>query len=136
MTAVLPDTIITTAGTVTSAAFDLRNGGRPPLNLSAALKFTYGSGGTSINVYVQTSFDGGSTWQDVISFTQITTANSKQFSNVGRTNKLAPVAQQDGALAAGSANDGFVGPLWRVKVVSVGTYAGSSTLHVDLFGGY
>lgn len=132
--ALMPATVITAAGTVTSSVLDLKaNGQKLPLNLLAFLKVVYGSGGTSINVYVQTSINGAD-WEDVISFTQVTTASSKQVANINRQTKVAPAATTDGSLAAGSANDGVFGTLWRVKVVSVGTYAGNTTVEVDIVG--
>jgi hypothetical protein len=49
---------------------------------------------------------------------------------------LTPVTTQytptDGALAANTAKDGVLGTQYRVKYSSTGTYAGNTTLNVDI----
>ena len=49
------------------------------INASFEAIFTYGSGGTSADVYVQTSFDGGTTWVDICNFHFTTASASKLF---------------------------------------------------------
>lgn len=93
--------------------------------------FTYGSGGTSADAYVQTSLDSGATWTDVVNF-HFTTASARFIYNLsGLTPKTTEVVPTDGALAANTSLDGVVGPLWRVKYTTVGTYAASTTLTID-----
>lgn len=134
VSSLLPATVITTAGTLISQTFDLKaNAMKLPLNLAAQANLTYGSGGTTIAVYIQTSFDQGATWCDVINFA-FTTANLRQIGNVNRQTAVVPVAATDGSLASNTKNDGVVGRLWRAKVVSTGTYAGNTTLVVDILG--
>lgn len=131
----LPPTVITTAATVVGPVVDLKlNQQKLPLNLSCLLKFTYGSGGTNVSVFVQTSFDGGTTWVDVISFTQLLLASAKQVASVNRQANQAPFAATDGSMAQTTAKDGVFGSQWRVKIISTGTYAGNTTLEVDAFG--
>lgn len=71
----------TTTGT--STAFDTGD----LISLLAALDITAASGTTpTLDVKLQTSFDGGSTWVDVASFAQATNASGDQtklFSGVG-----------------------------------------------------
>lgn len=130
----LPATVITVAGTLLSQVFDVHaNSQKLPLNLAAQANLTYGSGGTTIDVYVQTSFDQGVTWCDVMNF-HFTTASLREISNVNRQTAVVPAAATDGTLAANTKNDGVVGRLWRAKVVSTGTYAGGTTLTVDILG--
>jgi hypothetical protein len=96
--------------------------------------FTYGSGGTSVDVYVQTSFDGGLTWCDVIHFAQLTTANARFLASVAETAiGAAPIAATDGTLTVNTMNAGLFGSWWRTKYTVVGTYATNTTLRVDAF---
>lgn len=95
-------------------------------------KFVYGSGGTSADAWVQTSLDGV-TWVDVANF-HFTTASAIFVFNLS---SLTPVTTQytptDGTLAANTSKDGVIGPWWRVKYTTVGTYA-ATTMNVDLVG--
>lgn len=105
----------------------------PPRNLTAQAVFTYGSGGTSVDAYLQTSVDGGATWFDIANF-HFTTASAKALFNLS---SQTPVTTQfttptDGSLTANTSKDGLVGPLFRVKLMSVGTYAGGTTLRIDV----
>jgi hypothetical protein len=120
---------ITTAGTVVSGILQCRL--IPPL-ISFQAALAYGSGGTSINAYVQTSLDGGLTWNDVASF-GFTTASARSVMSIINAAALTPVTLTDGALAAGTALNIF-GSQWRTKTVSVGTYAGNTSLSVFLVG--
>jgi uncharacterized protein YjlB len=134
VTSLLPATVITAAGTLLSQTFDVKaNGQKLPLNLCAQAALVYGSGGTTIDVYVQTSFDQGATWCDVMNF-HFTTSSLREVGNVNRQTAVVPAAATDGSLASNTKNDGIVGRLWRAKVVSVGTYGGSTTLTVDILG--
>lgn len=94
--------------------------------------FVYGSGGTSADAWVQTSLDG-LTWTDVANF-HFTTASARFIFNLS---SLTPVTTEyvptDGTLASNTSKDGIVGPWWRVKYTTVGTYAGT-TMTVDLAG--
>lgn len=92
--------------------------------------FTYGSGGTSADAWVQTSVDGDD-WVDVANF-HFTTSTAKFLFNISA---LTPVTTEytptDGTLAANTCKDGVLGTLWRVKYTTVGTYAGGTVLRVD-----
>src|SRR5271155_619207 len=57
---------ITIAGTYTGNPFQFRTGSEAnnPLGLCAQKSFTYGSGGTSVDTFLQTSLDGGNSWCD------------------------------------------------------------------------
>ena len=125
---------ITTAVTAqTTAPFQFAKG-VPPGGVSIMIKVAYGSGGTTIAAWVQTSLDGGATWADVAAIAAVTTASVTSVFNVSTlTPKLTPIVLTDGSLAAGTAIDGIVGPLWRVKYTTTGTYAGT-TLTAELNG--
>lgn len=79
--------------------------------------------GDTLNVYVQHSPDGGTTWDDFVSFTQVLgNGGAKQYIAhwVADVTPTTPQhAPSDGALAAG-VKQGPVGPDWRVKWVIAG----------------
>jgi hypothetical protein len=95
--------------------------------------FTYGSGGTSVDAYVQTSLDGGGTWIDVAEF-HFTTASERYAYNLNSsTSVTSEYTATDGSLSANTAKDGIFGPQWRIKYSSVGTYAGGTSLRIDAY---
>jgi len=102
-----------------------------PTSICVQANLTYGSGGTTIDAYLQTSVDGGTTWIDIAQF-HFTTASARFVYNL---NSQTPVTTEytptDGTLAANTSKDGIVGPLYQVKLASVGTYAGT-TLRIDV----
>jgi hypothetical protein len=130
--------ITTAAAGVVGSVFQLR--GTPaqrnlPASLIAQANFAWGSGGTSLNVSVQTSLDGGGTWCDAVNFT-FATAVLRQVASVASTKIAAAdavVTATDGTLVANTVNDGIFGPLWRVRYSSVGTYGGNTTITVNAF---
>ena len=102
------------------------------LAASVQIKLAYGSGGTTLKVYVQTTLDQGATWVDV-SCSAFTTASATKVINLsGLTPKTTAATPTDGAMTDDTALDGVLGDRWRVKVTSTGTYAGSTTLSVRL----
>lgn len=122
---------ITTAGTVVGAVTPFAKLPHDAARyLAVQAVFTYGSGGTSAKAYVQTSLDGGTTWVDVASLA-FTTATATKVSAVSTSVALAAgVAPTDGTLTDNTILNGLVGDRVRVKLISVGTYAGSTTLVV------
>ncbi len=103
-----------------------------PVNLTVQATFAYGSGGATVDAYVQTTFDGGVTWQDVANF-HFTTAAAREIINLdAKTPVTTQVSGSDGALAANTAQDGILGPQLRVKYQSSGTYAGATSLRIDI----
>ena len=95
-------------------------------------KFDRGaSGGTAVKAYLQTTFDDGTTWQDVACIVFATTSAQKLIS-VAKDSKLAAVAGTDGTLADDTAN-AFFGQKWRLKMISTGTYVGPATLAAFIY---
>ena len=131
MTQLVLKTITTAVSALTSAP--LQTGGVAPQALTIQCNFTYGSGGTSADAWVQTSLDGGTTWVDIANF-HFTTSSLRAIYNLVA---ITPVATQytatDGSLTANTAKDGILGSLYRVKYTTVGTYAGGTTLQVDAY---
>ncbi len=128
----LPATVITTAVTgVTSTGNALVPSLAGATYLVALGKFVYGSGGTTAKFWIQTSYDGGLTWNDIMNHA-FTTASATKVSAVNAY--IAPAAQSgaqtDATLADGSIVNGIIGDRVRVKYTTTGTYAGSTTASV------
>jgi hypothetical protein len=129
----LVNATIAAAGTFTSPPWALPSQRTaPPLNLCAQKLFTYGAGGTSLDTFLQTSLDGGTTWADVVHWAQNTTSSdSRPFvANIQPAGaaQTAPVATTDGALTVNTISANLFGLWWRVKYVVVGTYTGGANL--------
>ena len=103
-----------------------------PRNLAVQFNFAYGSGGTSADVYLQTSLDSGNTWTDIANFHVTTSAARKAINLNAQTPVTTQVALTDGSISANTAQDGLLGPQFRCKYTIVGTYAGATTLTVDV----
>lgn len=123
----LGDIAITGAGTQTGTVVDGLDG-MTAVTLQARL--AYGSGGTKVSAYIQTSLDQGSTWVDIACITFGTAGATKIVNLSGLTPKTTEVTPADGALADDTCVDGVLGDRLRVKAVSTGTYAGSTVLSV------
>jgi hypothetical protein len=102
-----------------------------PRSMTIEAALAYGSDGTTIDAYVQTSLDGGVTWVDIANFHFTTAAKSAIYNLCRSTPKTTEVVPTDCSLASDSAVDGVLGPWFRVKYQSSGTYVGS-TLRVDI----
>lgn len=121
------DLAITTAATsICDPIIDLDG----MLGVSLTARLAYGSGGTSIKVFVQSSTNGGSTWRDVWCATFTTASADKGVNLSGLTPKTTAVLGTDGTLADDTVVDGILGDRLRCKVVTTGTYAGSTVLEV------
>jgi hypothetical protein len=86
----------------------------PPLSLSVEANFTYGCGGASVDAWLQTSLDGGTTWCDMAECS-FTTASAREGASIPSSTAITPVVATDGTLAANSINAGLFGARWRVK---------------------
>jgi hypothetical protein len=96
----------------------------PPENLTVQCNFVYGSGGATVDAYVQMSVDGGSTWVDVAEC-HFTTASLRELYDISSLPSVA---------SSRTAKGGMIG--WRVEYVSTGTYADGTMLQIDLQGGH
>src|SRR5438105_4544902 len=102
-----------------------------PRSLTIQATLTYGSGGTTTDVYVQTTLDGGVTWTDIANFHFTTSSARKVVNLTARTPVTSQVTPSDGAMSSNTAQDGVLGPQFRTKVTTTGTYGGSTSLRVD-----
>lgn len=97
-------------------------------------KFVYGSGGTTAKVWIQTSIDGGASWFDIANFA-FTTANANKLHVIGfnpATPFVAGTTPGAQALADNTILPGILGDRFRAVVTTTGTYAGGTTLTVDV----
>ena len=103
-----------------------------PRNVVVQGNFAYGSGGTTVDAYLQTSVDGGLTWIDIAQFHFTTSAARFVYNLNGQTSVTAEYTATDGSLGANTSKDGILGPQFRVKYSSTGTYAGATNLSIDV----
>jgi hypothetical protein len=103
-----------------------------PESATVQCNFTYGSGGTSADVWIQTSLDGGLTWTDIAECGFTTSTARKLYNLSGMTPVTTVYTPTDGTLTANTAKDGIIGTWYRAKWTTVGTYAGGTTLTIDV----
>jgi hypothetical protein len=104
----------------------------PPQSLTVHCNFVYGSGGETVDAYVQMSVDGGSKWGDVAGCHFTTTSLCELYDISSLPSAVSSHIATDGSLIANAANGGMIS--WRVVYVTTGTYAGGTTLQIDLQG--
>lgn len=121
------DLAVAAAGTTICDLVDSLDGMKA---VSLQARLAYGSGGTTIKAFVQTSLDQGATWVDVACFAFTTAGATKIVNLSAMTPKTTPAAPTDGALADDTCVDGIFGDRLRCKAVSVGVYGGSTVLSV------
>jgi hypothetical protein len=97
--------------------------------VSLIATFTYTSGGTTAKAYVQTSLDGGVTWQDIACFA-FTTAGATKRGHISRQQALAIAVPTTGTMADDSMAQGYLGDRLRVAFTTTGTYASGTSLQV------
>lgn len=98
--------------------------------VTAQFVFLYGADGTSVKAYLQTSFDNGTTWVDIMSFAATTTAITRLSSVRSSVAVAAIYTPTDATLTDNTIKDGLLGDRLRVKYTSVGTYSGATSLAV------
>ncbi|HEV2097417.1 MAG TPA: hypothetical protein VGR45_00670 [Stellaceae bacterium] len=140
----LPATTIAGAVSATVTPWVPLNG--TPRNLSCQANFIYGgSGGTNVDVFIQTSLDGKLTATDVAHF-QFGTLSARYGCNITTNSPLGtPLSSAtvpdkqtpnltltDGSMSANTAADGLLGPYIRVKYSSSGTYSAGTSVQVDV----
>lgn len=91
---------------------------------------TVAGGGTTAKAWVQTSFDGGTTWMDIANFA-ITTSSATRLFHLTPVAVTSIATPGDAALADNTAVNGFLGDRVRVKLTTTGTYTGASTFVIN-----
>lgn len=101
--------------------------------LAIEAKLAYGSAGTTLDVWIQTSLDAGNSWIDIAQFAFLVASLRTVHTVVmpaivaTRTN----VTPLDGTLGDNLIQDGILGDRIRSKITSTGTYAGGTILTVN-----
>lgn len=90
---------------------------------------TVSGGGTTCKVWVQTSFDFGVTWFDILSLA-FTNATLTKVGSIGAYIGATPATPTDGTLADNTANQGLLGSVVRLKITTTGVFTGATTLQV------
>jgi hypothetical protein len=130
--ALLINRVFTTAETATVSTNNIICHDDVPKNAVIQAAFTYGSGGTTLKAWVQTSLDFGTTWIDIYCFSVTQTSLVNVVNLSALTAVTTPYVSTDGTLTANTAKDGILGPMFRVKTTSTGTYATNTTLRIDM----
>lgn len=127
ITAALTDEVITEGNALGGAAqgFIDRLAGMESVTIFA--DFEYGSGGTSVLVYVQTSLNQSGDWIDIARI-DFATADAQKTVNLSAAAAAAVAAVA--ALSNEGKVDGVLGDRLRVKVTTTGTYAGNTSISV------
>lgn len=127
----LGDFTLTAAGTVTGDWVEDLDG---MLSALVSLRLAYGSGGTTVRAYVQVTPDDGTTVCDIACVLFGTAGEHALLNFSALTPKLTQVTPTDGTLADDTAVDGLLGTKMRLKIISTGTYSGSTVLSGRLTG--
>jgi hypothetical protein len=131
----LLNTTITTAVTaVVTQNFQIRPGPGGqflPTVMQLQGTWTYTSGGTTSDFWVQTSLDGGVSWVDVAHFGPNLTASTRLIVNVESAAGIATgYVATDGSFGTTGTTTtvagGIFGTMWRVKYTTTGTYVGTN----------
>jgi hypothetical protein len=124
----IADLSITTA--VTSLALTPITGLEGMDELSVEFNFAYGSGGTTLKAWLQTSLSQGTRWRDLACFSATTTSKNRDFS-LKRTADTSLWTPGNGVLADDTIASSIVfGDQLRLLLSTTGTYAGGSVISV------
>ena len=118
---------VTTAVTAqVGSTFQLRNapGGTAPVGITVQGTVA-GTLGTTMQWWLQTSVDGGTTWCDVASFSHASAGRVAGTVTSAPSAGVVPAAVTDGSLASASVVN-LVGNWWRVKYTTTGTWTAGS----------
>lgn len=127
-------TNLTIAAALTNSVQPAVIGLAPFKYLALQAKMAVGTGGTSIDAYIQTSLDGGLSWFDIANFHFLTTPGTKLSVVVWDPATPFPpnTAPGTAALAANTVLNGVMGDQVRALITTVGIYTGGTTLRVDM----
>jgi len=95
---------------------------------SFSCNFTFGSGGGTVKVDIETSLDQGFSWVPIARFAFTSTSAQKIFNVNAATAKLTPLLPAP--LPDDTAIDGIMGDRIRAKLTTTGSYSGNSSVSV------
>jgi hypothetical protein len=121
----LVDQAVTVAGTYTGEEVIDLDG---MTSVSFQVRFAYGSVGTSIRVYIQTTLDQKQSWADIACLAFGTASDIKMWGQNKADADGTLLTPTDGALTSNTTVPGILGDSLRAKWVVVGTYATSTVL--------
>lgn len=101
----------------------------PIRGLSLYAVLTVAGGGTTAKAWVQTSFDNETTWVDIANIA-LTTATAVRVYNLTDVAVSSIATPTDGTLADNTSVNGLLGPSYRVKLTTTGTYTGATTFRI------
>lgn len=128
--------VTTAVAAQVSAVFQIRGVGAGVTPSSVAVQGTVaGTAGTSMQWWLQTSFDGGTTWCDAITGFHAAAGRLAGIVLSNPTAGAVPAACTDGTQSVGASavQNGIYAGLWRVKYTTVGTWT-TGNLRIDVFG--
>lgn len=113
---------ITAAVAVTATTPEKGLDGMRALDLLGSWSFT--GSGTSVDAYVQTSFDSGTNWIDIaqLNYCGVSTPSGLRFYSLDDTAVTTQYTPTSGSLAENTVKNGVLGDELRVQYVTVGTY--------------
>jgi hypothetical protein len=135
MSMLLNVAITTAVSLQVGTVYQIRGGpGSAMVPTSLAVQGTAaGTAGTSMQWWLQTSFDGGGSWCDAMSFTHSAAGRACGIVLSNPTAGVAAAAPTDGTMLTGVVQNGIFAGLWRVKYTSIGTWT-LGNLRIDSFG--
>lgn len=92
--------------------------------------FNWGSGGTTLKAIIETTLDDGTSWIEVARFA-FTAASAEKVANLSAFTPVTTV-YTPAALSDDAVKDGILGPRWRARVLTTGTYVGNTSLALRL----
>jgi hypothetical protein len=123
-------TVVTSSTDASGATVAYIGGLEGMLAATLQANLNWGSGGTWIKVIWETSLDQGSTWIEVCRMA-MAAASEENVANLSgltpKTTIITPVALSDD-----TCQDGVFGDRWRARILTVGTYAGNTSLSLRM----
>lgn len=123
-------TVVTSSSDEQGNAIAYLDGLEGMLAATLQANFNWGSGGTSLKVLFETSLDQGVTWIEVARLAFGTASEENLVNLSGLTPKTTVVTPA--ALSDDTCLDGIFGTRWRARILTVGTYAGNTSLSLRM----
>jgi hypothetical protein len=123
-------TVVTASTDSSGAAIAYIGGLEGMLAATLQANLNWGSGGTSIKVIWETSLDQGSTWIEVCRMAMAAASEENVVNLSGLTPKTTIITPA--ALSDDTCQDGVFGDRWRARIITVGTYAGNTSLSLRM----
>jgi hypothetical protein len=127
----LTDEVITSGVDAAGAAREYIGNLEGMLSATIQARFTYGAGGTTCRLMIDTSYDQGLTWCEVARFA-FTTANARKAVNLSGLTPVTTHYDASAALSDDTVKDGLLGDRLRARVTSTGSYTGDTSVSVRL----